>query len=101
MTNSVPDHRCLLGLVPTQHLPPHKTFKEIIKTYQLVVYHTIPYISAIWKIYLNTHPLTNDITLLTQISNLITETMTNTVPDHRCLLGLASNDDQGVVSKCL
>ena len=51
MSNPVPDHRCLLGLVPTQHLLPHKPFKEIIKAYQSIVYHTIPYISAIWKIY--------------------------------------------------
>ena len=51
MTNTVPDHRCLLGLVQTHHLPPHKPFQEIVKAYQSIAQHTIPYISTIWKTY--------------------------------------------------
>ena len=51
ITNTVPDHRCLLGLVHTHHLPPHKPFHEIVKAYQSIAQHTIPYISTIWKTY--------------------------------------------------
>ena len=40
MIDTAHDHRCLLGLVPAQHLPPHKTFKEIINTYQSIIQHT-------------------------------------------------------------
>ena len=51
MTNTSPDHRCLLGLVQTQQLPPNTTLKQITNAYQPIIQQTIPYISEIWKIY--------------------------------------------------
>ena len=98
ITNTEPDHRCLLGLLSQEALTNHQTVTETLKkAYLSILNITVPYISEVWKIYCNeTHSvntsnplrpspshLTQHLPKLIVISGNNATLSTTTINDHQ------------------